>query len=82
MHGYLAMTRTEFRLFRREPFSVVFVLAFPLMMMVLLAAVFGNKQADARDVQNGMLVIRQMTAEERRRYPARTTPPKRPGRRY
>ena len=25
MHGYLAMTRTEFRLFRREPFSVVFV---------------------------------------------------------
>jgi hypothetical protein len=33
-------------------------------------------------VQNGMLVIRQMTEEERRRYPARTTPPKRPGRRY
>ena len=42
MRGYLAMTRTEFRLFRREPFSVIFVLAFPLMMMVLLAAVFGN----------------------------------------
>jgi len=54
MHGYLAMTRTEFRLFRREPFSVVFVLAFPLMMMVLLAAVFGNKQADAHKIQNGM----------------------------
>jgi hypothetical protein len=33
-------------------------------------------------VQNGMLVIRQMTEEERRRYPPRTTPPKRPGRRY
>jgi ABC-2 type transport system permease protein len=48
--GYLAMTRTEFRLFRREPFSVVFVLAFPLM-MVLLAAVFGNKQADAHKIQ-------------------------------
>jgi len=31
-------------------------------------------------VQNGTLVIRQMTEEERRRYPARTTPPKRPGR--
>ena len=45
--GYLALTRTEFRLFRREPFSVVFVLAFPLMMMVLLAAVFGSKQSDA-----------------------------------
>lgn len=33
------------------------------------------------EVQNGMLVIRQMTDEERRRYPPRTTPPKRPGRR-
>ena len=32
-------------------------------------------------VQNGVLVIRQMTEEERRRYPARTPPPKRPGRR-
>ena len=61
MHGYLAMTRTEFRLFRREPFSVVFVLAFPLMMMVLLAAVFGNKRADAREIQNGMLIWRGVT---------------------
>ena len=33
-------------------------------------------------VQNGELVIRQMTEEERRRYPPRTTAPKRPGRRY
>jgi ABC-2 type transport system permease protein len=61
MHGYLAMTRTEFRLFRREPFSVVFVLAFPLMMMVLLAAVFGNKEADAHKIQNGMLIWRGVT---------------------
>lgn len=61
MHGYLAMTRTEFRLFRREPFSVVFVLAFPLMMMMLLAAVFGNNQDDATEVQNGMLVWRGVT---------------------
>jgi ABC-2 type transport system permease protein len=59
--GYLAMTRTEFRLFRREPFSVVFVLAFPLMMMVLLAAVFGDKQADATKIQNGMLIWRGVT---------------------
>jgi hypothetical protein len=29
-------------------------------------------------VQNGTLVIRQMTEEERRRYPAPTTPPNRP----
>ena len=61
MRGYLAMTSTEFRLFRREPFSIVFVLAFPLMMMVLLAAVFGNNQADAREVENGMLVWRGVT---------------------
>jgi ABC-2 type transport system permease protein len=61
MRGYTAMTRTELRLFRREPFLVVFVLAFPLMMMVLLAAVFGNKQADAGDIQNGMLVWRGVT---------------------
>ena len=61
MGGYLAMTRTEFRLFRREPFSVVFVLAFPLMMMLLLAAVFGNKPADAHKIQNGMVVWRGVT---------------------
>jgi len=30
-------------------------------------------------IQNGTLVIRQMTDEERRRYPPRPTPPKRPG---
>jgi ABC-2 type transport system permease protein len=59
--GYLAMTHAESRLFRREPFSIVFVLAFPLMMMVLLAAVFGNKQADARKIQNGMLIWRGVT---------------------
>jgi len=61
MRGYPAMTRAEFRLFRREPFSVVFVLAFPLMMMVLLAAVFGNSRADARDMKNGMLIWRGVT---------------------
>jgi ABC-2 type transport system permease protein len=59
--AYRAMTRTEFRLFRREPLSVIFVLAFPLMMMVLLAAVFGNNQADANEVENGMLVWRGVT---------------------
>jgi hypothetical protein len=32
-------------------------------------------------VQNGSLVIRQMTPEERRRYPRRPVSPKRPGRR-
>jgi ABC-2 type transport system permease protein len=61
MRGYRTMTRTEFRLFRREPFSLVFVLAFPIMMMVLLAAVFGNDQAEANAVENGMLVWRGVT---------------------
>jgi ABC-2 type transport system permease protein len=61
MHGYVAMTRSEFRLFRREPFSVVFVLVFPLMMMMLLAAVFGNNRADAVKIQNGMLIWRGVT---------------------
>jgi hypothetical protein len=32
-------------------------------------------------VESGSLVIRQMTAEERRRYPPRPEPPKRPSRR-
>jgi hypothetical protein len=32
-------------------------------------------------VQSGSLVIRQMTDEERRLYPPRPAPPKRPGRR-
>jgi hypothetical protein len=31
-------------------------------------------------VQNGSLVIRKMTDEERRRYPPRASQPKRPGR--
>ena len=61
LRGYATLTRTEFRLFRREPLSVVFVLAFPMMMMVLLAEVFGNKQADANSVQNGMLIWRGVT---------------------
>lgn len=61
MNGYVAMTRTEFRLFRREPFSVFFVLAFPLMMMMLMAAVFGNNRSDAGKLQNGMLIWRGVT---------------------
>ena len=58
---YLALTKAELRLFRREPFSVVFVLAFPLMMMLLLSAVFGNDQEEATAVENGMLVWKGVT---------------------
>lgn len=61
LRGYFALTNAEFRLFRREPFSIIFVLAFPLMMMTLLAAVFGNDQADAQERENGVLVWRGVT---------------------
>ena len=55
MRRYLALTRTELRLFRREAFSIVFVLAFPMMMMLLLSAVFGNDQVDATAVEKVIL---------------------------
>jgi ABC-2 type transport system permease protein len=59
--GYLAMTRAELRLFLREPFSIVFVLAFPLMMMLLLSVVFGDDEADAGEVVNGIMIWRGVT---------------------
>ena len=59
--GYAALTRAELRLFRREPFSIIFALVFPLMMMMLLAAVFGNDQDEATAVENGELVWRGVT---------------------
>jgi len=58
MRGYLAMATTEIKLFLREPFAIVFVLVFPLMMMMLLSAVFGDDQEEARAIENGMLVWR------------------------
>ena len=60
---YLALTKAELRLFRREPFSIVFVLAFPLMMMLLLSAVFGNDEEEATAVENGMLVWKGVTPD-------------------
>ncbi len=61
MRGYRAMTIAEIKLFLREPFSIVFVLVFPLMMMMLLSAVFGNDQEEAQAVENGILVWRGVT---------------------
>ena len=58
MRGYLALTGSELRLFLREPFAVIFVLVFPIMMMLLLAAVFGNDPAEAQELENGMLIWR------------------------
>ena len=37
-----AMTRTEIRLFLREPMAVFFTLVFPLMMLFLFGSIFGN----------------------------------------
>lgn len=34
MDGYVELTRTELRLFRREPFSIAFVIALPLGQLV------------------------------------------------
>ncbi|GAB2463704.1 ABC transporter permease [Jatrophihabitans fulvus] len=64
LREYTAMTRVELRLFRRDPFSVVFVLAFPIMMMTLLASVFGNDSAAVTERQNGMLVWRGLDPAE------------------
>jgi ABC-2 type transport system permease protein len=58
MRGYLALTAAELRLFLREPFAVIFVLVFPLMMLLLLAAVFGNDPAEAQEMEDGMLIWR------------------------
>jgi ABC-2 type transport system permease protein len=58
VRGYLALTGSELRLFLREPFAVVFVLVFPIMMMLLLAAVFGNDPAEAQEMEDGMLIWR------------------------
>lgn len=58
MRGYLAMTVSEIKLFLREPFSIIFVLVFPLMMMMLLSAVFGDDPDEAQAVENGFLVWR------------------------
>lgn len=57
----VALTLAEVRLFLRDPFSTVFALFFPLTMMLLLAAVFGNDPEEAQAVENGMLVWRGVT---------------------
>ena len=61
MKGYLALSKTEIKLFLREPFSIIFVLVFPIMMMLLLSSVFGNDPENAQDMENGMLVWRGVT---------------------
>ena len=42
MHATWTMTRTEIKLFLREPMAVFFTLVFPLMMLFLFGSIFGN----------------------------------------
>lgn len=64
LRGYRAMTVSELKLFLRDPFALIFVLVFPLMMMLLLAAVFGNDAEEAQAMENGILVWRGVTPTE------------------
>ena len=43
MHATWTMTRTEIKLFLREPMAVFFTLVFPLMMLFLFGSIFGNE---------------------------------------
>lgn len=46
MRSLIALTRTEFKLYLREPAAFFFTLVFPLMLLVLFGGIFGNDPAD------------------------------------
>jgi ABC-2 type transport system permease protein len=62
MHGFLKLTWTELKLFARDPFATVFSLALPLIMLLLLAAVFGD--TPATDTVEGMPVFRGVPGDD------------------
>lgn len=62
MRSFLHLSRTELKLFLRDPLATVFALLFPLTMMLLLAAVFGD--ADPQDRMNGELVFRGVSGDD------------------
>jgi ABC-2 type transport system permease protein len=43
MHALMKMTLVEAKLFAREPAAVFFTLAFPVMILLLFSAIFGNE---------------------------------------
>ena len=51
--GYSKLTRIELSLFLRDPFATVFTLVLPLIMLLLLAAVFGGSAAGERESRDG-----------------------------
>ena len=55
MRAFRKMTWTELKLFVREPITLVFTLAFPVLTVVVLGKAFGNSpQEDTEDVFRGM----------------------------
>lgn len=62
MRGFLKLTLMELKLFLREPIATVFAIAFPFIMLMMLAAVFADSQPD--EMENGMLVWRGVTGSE------------------
>jgi ABC-2 type transport system permease protein len=61
VRGFLKLTWVEMKLFLRDPFATVFAIAFPFIMLMLLAAVFAEGSPD--DVENGMLVWRGVSGD-------------------
>jgi len=62
VHSFLKLTWVELKLFARDPFATVFALVIPLIMLILLAAVFGHTSADAK--ANGLVVFRGVRGPE------------------
>jgi ABC-2 type transport system permease protein len=46
MHAFLTMSRLELRLLLREPLSAFFILAFPLLLLLVFGSIFGNDPID------------------------------------
>jgi len=49
MKSLIALTRTELKLYLREPAAFFFTLVFPLMLLVLFGSIFGNDPEDGFD---------------------------------
>ncbi|HYH12354.1 MAG TPA: ABC transporter permease [Thermomicrobiales bacterium] len=62
MQGFLRLTLIELKLFARDPFATVFALVLPLIMLLLLAAVFGD--TPPTDMVDGELVFRGVSGDD------------------
>jgi ABC-2 type transport system permease protein len=61
--GFLKLTWMELKLFVRDPFATVFALVFPLIMLMLLAAVFGGTPTE-EDVVDGVPIFRGVPGDD------------------